>query len=245
MDKYEDAVKSFITKKGKSITPYYVYLTPLKEQPTNPNWYAVGYQELIEIITEVNEEYLSESTAVYASDIKKIIEDFKDDLQRSIDVLKKDASYIMNNFSKEELDFTVLLDQEIIGEVETAHINSLKAIVGDSEADLEELIFLINEYIYNQDHTPNDGVRLLIRKIYHYLAEAPKVDLNLDLEYKKAERFAKIKPEIIERYNLNVSKIELTGGKGQGIHLLNEDNSQVSTSLVIAKADSQILSCSY
>src|SRR5699024_4516131 len=41
-----------------------------------------------------------------------------------------------------------------------------------------------------------------------------------------AERFAKIKPEIIERYNLNVSKIELTGGKGQGIHLLNEDNSR-------------------
>lgn len=71
LDKYEDAVKSFITKKGKSITPYYVYLTPLKEQPTNPNWHAVGYQELIEIITEVNEEYLSESTAVYASDIKK------------------------------------------------------------------------------------------------------------------------------------------------------------------------------
>ena len=226
LDKYEDAVKSFITKKGKTITPYYVYLTPLKEQPTNPNWHAVGYQELIEIITEVNEEYLSESTAVYASDIKKIIEDFKDDLQRSIDVLKKDTSYIMKNYSKEELDFTVLLDQEIIGEVETAHIDSLKAIVGDSEKDLEELIFLINEYIYNQDHTPNDGVRLLIRKIYQYLAEAPKVDLNLDREYKKAERFAKIKPEIIERYNLNVSKIELTGGKGQGIHLLNEEENR-------------------
>ncbi|NLJ94153.1 MAG: PD-(D/E)XK nuclease family protein [Clostridiaceae bacterium] len=226
LDKYEEAVKSYINKKGKNIKPFYVYLTPLKEQPTNPNWYAVGYQELIEIITEVNDEYLVNSSDIYAADIIKIITDFKDDLQRSMDVLQKDTSYVTKNFSKEELDFTILLNQEIMGEEETEHMNKLKALAGDSETDLEELVFLINEYIYNQDHTPNDGVRLLIRKLYQYLAEEPKVDLNLDRKYRKEERFAKIKPEIIRQYNLNFSKIELTGGKGQGIHLLTEDESR-------------------
>lgn len=226
LDKYEDAVKDFITKNGRNIRPYYVYLTPLKENPTNENWQAVGYKEIIEIISEVNEEYLSKSTDVYASDIEKIIADFKEDLQRSIDILDKDTSYIREEFSKEELDFTVLLNQEIIGEIESGHIDQLKAIIVDHTINLEELIFLINDYIYNQDHTPNDGVRLLIRKIYQYLAETSNIDLNLQRTYKEKERFAKIKPDIIEKYNLNVSKIELTGGKGQGIHLLNEENNR-------------------
>lgn len=225
LDKYEDAVNHYVANKGEEIQPYYIFLTPLKDAPSNPNWQAVGYQEIIEIIEEINEEYLTPSKGEYKADIEKIVGDFKDDFQRSLDITGKDKSYILKHFTKEDIHFTLTLEKEILGELTGNHIEPLRELAKDRALDLEDLVFIVKDSAVLQDHTPNDGVKLLIRKIYQYFAEDPVVDLSLDRKYAPAERFAKIKPALIEKYQLKVTEIEITSDKGQGIHLLTPDRS--------------------
>lgn len=221
LDKYEDAVKEFI--KDKEIQAHYIYLTPTGEKPSNDKWHALSYKKIIDIIEEINREYLEESLGIYRDDIKKIIYDFKDDLQRSIDILDKDISYIRENFSKEEIEFTSLLAEEISQEIESKELDRLIDLDKDNGIDIKETILLIDEYIYAQDHTPNNGVRLLMRKIYNYISEGPSLDLDLNVGYKLQDRTSQLREDLVEKYDIGFSTIQLTQGKGQGIYLYHEE----------------------
>lgn len=216
LDKYEDIIKA---REDRENSVHYIYLTPRKDKPSNSNWRSLGYEDVIEIIKEIDRELLLNSDDVYVNDTKKIILDFRDDLQRSIDICNKDASYIRNNFTNKELQFTSLLADEINHETKSENINELVKI--DDSDDLKEIILLINEYMYTQDHTPNDGVRLFMRKVYNYMAKDKELDFNLDDSIKLNQVKTEIKPDIISRYSLDFHEIALTNGKGQGAYLFN------------------------
>lgn len=223
LDKYEEAVKKVITKTDPEIIPYYIFLTPTKDAPSNSNWHALGYKEMIALIEEVQQDYIADSNEIYKEDTQKILKDFKEDLQRSVDLLEKDASYIMENFTKEERDFTMLLARELREEIGSKEIDRLFELNDEQNPYLDELILLISEYSYIQDHTPNDGVGILMRKVYNYIAEGPSLDLNPDGRYPKAKRTSAIKPALIEHYQFRFDTVQLTQGKGQGIYLENKE----------------------
>src|SRR5699024_4868070 len=82
LDQYESLVEEMIEREERSIDPYYSYLPPEKDEPSNDHWHALGYQDLIEMIEDILKNYLSESLHNYASDTRKIIQDYKYNLQR-------------------------------------------------------------------------------------------------------------------------------------------------------------------
>lgn len=223
LDKYEDAVKAVIAKTDPEMIPYYIFLTPTKEAPSSSNWHALGYREIIALIEDVQREYIDNSDKMYKEDIQKILNDFKEDLQRSMDLLEKDASYITENFSKEERDFTMLLARELSEEIASEELDRLFELNNEQNPYLDELIVLISEYTYVQDHTPNDGVGILMRKVYNYIAEGQNLDEDPQARYSKVERTSPINPELIEQYQWDFDTIQLTQGKGQGIYLENEE----------------------
>lgn len=224
LDKYEVAVEKFIGEKKQDITPHYIYLTPKKEEPSNENWVAVGYKEIIDIIEEIDAEYLSESDdTCYKIDTKKILLDFKYDLQRTIDFVDEstEARSIRDNFSQEEVEFTTLLVNEITREIESDYIKQLKSL--DNSIDIEKIIPILFKYIkmQTQEHTVNEAAGLLMRKIYNMLAVDSKVSLDVDERYAEKDRTAAIKPYYIEKYDLDVQEVGLTRSKGQGLKLIN------------------------
>jgi len=219
-------VKKRISQLNQDIQPYYIYLTPLKDEPSNKNWHPVSYQELIDIIHQVFAEYLSESDDRYVEDTKKIIFDFKDDLQRSIDYLEKDHQYIREALTDKERELTLDLAEEIQHETDSKYLDQLLSRNEDKDSDIKDLILIIKDYTKAQiqNHSQNDAVRILMRKIYNYLSADKKLDTDFLREYKVRETISPIKTELIEKYNLDFDKIELTRGKGQGLYLYHKDN---------------------
>lgn len=226
LDKYEALVKKRISQLNQDIQPYYIYLTPLKEEPSNKNWHPVSYQELIDIIDQVSGAYLSESDDPYVEDTKKIISDFKDDLQRSIDYLQKDHQYIRDTLTDKERELTLDLAEEIQHETDSEYLDQLLALNEDEDTDIKDLILIIKDYskAQIQNHSPNDAVRILIRKIYNYMSADKQLDTDILRDYKVRETISPIKTKLIEKHNLDYDEIELTRGKGQGLYLNHKDN---------------------
>ncbi len=226
LDKYEALVKKRISQLSQDIQPYYIYLTPLKEEPSNKNWHPVSYEEMINIIHHVFAEYLAELGDQYVEDTKKIISDFKDDLQRSIDFLQKDHQYIREALTDKEIELTLDLAEEIQHETNAKHLDQLLALDEEKDSDIKDLILIIKDYTKAQiqNHSPNDAVRILMRKIYNYLSADKKVDTDFLRKYNVRETITPIKTELIEKYNLDYDSIELTRGKGQGLYLYHKDN---------------------
>lgn len=219
LDRYEEYVKQH-----KGLHSYYVYLTPLKDKPSNSNWLPVGYAEFIKMINEVEAEVLVTSESKYIEDTKKIIADFKEDLQRSIDYLKKDNSYIKEALTYKEKQLTLMLAQEIQHDTDGKHYQQLVDIAQDEHLPIKDLIIIIQDYLFAQNHSPNAEMRILIRKIFNYLSGGKQLDTDLTTTYTVKATHSPIKPELIEKYGLIYDKIELTMGKGQGINIYCKDN---------------------
>jgi len=226
LDKYEDLVKERIIQLNPGIRPYYFYLTPLKDKPSNPNWHAVSYQQLIDIIQQVFAESLSGSTDQYAEDTKKVISDFRDDLQRTVDYLERDHAYIREALTEKEKELTLELAEEIQHETDSTHLDELLAYQEEDDADIKDLLLIIKDYTKAQvqNHRPNDAVRILMRKIYNYLSADKKTDTDYLRDYAFGETITPIKPELINKYHLHFDKIEMTRGKGQGLYLYHKDS---------------------
>ena len=222
LDKYESLVKERIEQIGQTIQPYYIYLTPLKEEPSNPLWHPVSYEELIDVINRVYDKHLDYSKDTYVEDTKKIISDFKDDLRRSIDFLERDSSYINRELTDEEKDLTLSLAEELEQGDKAEHLDALLEANRDEHLDVETLISIIKDYIYVQNHAPNYKIQLLIRQIFNYLSDGKVLTINKIAEYKRGETRSPIKPSLIEKYGLQFESVELTGGKGQGLYLNHE-----------------------
>jgi len=223
LDKYETLVEERLKKRAEEIHPYYIYLTPLKEDPSNENWYPVSYHELIDIIDQVYSEYLEPSEAIYVEDTKKIVSDFRDDLQRTLDFLERDHTSISNALTDEEKKLTLILAEEIEHETDTKHLDKLLEVDQDENSDIKDLILIIKDYIFAQNHHPNEGVRILIRKIYNYLSGEKILDTDLNAEYKAKETVTTLKQSLIDSYNLQFATVELTRGKGQGLFIYRKD----------------------
>lgn len=223
LDKYEEIVESLRSKNDNIYQPYYIFLTLLKEQPSNKNWHPLGYEELIAIINEVYEEFMISSDDPFIEDTKKIVLDFKDDLQRTVDFLKKDHIEIKSQLSEKDIELTKIFAKEIEEGTDSAHLEKLRVLDNDKDIEIKELIQIIKDYLYAQDHTPNESVRILIRKIHNYLSGGIKLDTDLSTSYTVKQSTAPIKAEIIERYNLEFDKISLTRGKGQGLYLYHKN----------------------
>ena len=206
-----------------AIQPYYIYLTPLKDEPSNNHWHAVSYEELITIIDHVLANQLTASTIPYAADTKKLITDFKEDLQRTVDYLQKDHTEIKELFSEQEKELTLALAEEIQHEAGTKHLKELDA--NHTDGDIYDLILLVKDYIkaQKQNHAPNDAVRILTRKIFNYLSATKQLPTDKLLTHTMSERVAPIKPSLIKQYNLAYDHVTLTGGKGQGLYLHSVD----------------------
>lgn len=226
LDKYEDLVENRIIQQSPGVRPYYIYLTPLRDKPSNPNWHAVSYQQLIDIIQQVFAESLAESTEQYAGDTKKVISDFRDDLQRTVDYLERDHAYIREALTDKEKELTIALADEIQHETESKHLNELLAHQKEDDKDLHNLLLIIKDYTKAQlqNHSPNDAVRILIRKIYNYLSADKKTDTDHLSDYAVGETISPIKTELIHKYQLHFDRLELTRGKGQGLYLYHKDS---------------------
>lgn len=221
LDEYENAIKEWMKERNLDLRPNYIFLTALKEVPTNANWHAVGYAELIKIIDEVYEQYILKSNDRYIEDTKKIMLDFKDDLERTMYLEMKDRGIDILSLNEEKL--TRILAREIRAEKNSEHLNQLQELAQDQIPDLEEIILMIDEYIKRQDRTPNIAVQLLLRKIYNYLSDDMKLNTDKIIEYKEGMTITPLKREIIDKYNLNLSHIRLTKDKGQGLYVMHKE----------------------
>src|SRR5690625_483889 len=141
LDKYETIVENWIKKQKEPYTPYYIFLTPLKEKPSNDKWLPVGYKEFITIIDDVTEQYINKSNDRYIVDTKKIVSDFRDDLQRSVDLLEKDNSEIKNALTPEERQLTIDLAKEIEHGTDTKYVEKLNEI--DNDPVYKDIILII------------------------------------------------------------------------------------------------------
>ena len=225
LDKYKTLVEELIKDADQTMQPYYIYLTPQKDDSSNPNWHPMGYQELIDIIDTVLDKHVAESTYIYATDTKKILTDFKHDLQRSIDYSSRKNNEINSMLSDEEKKLTSILAEEIEHETDAKHLEELMAIDQDELLELQDLILITNQYVYAQDHSPNDRIRLLIRMIYNYLSDDKQLDtVNLVNDKNGKKSLTRIKQHIIEQYGLTVDRVQITSGKGQGLYLRDKDD---------------------
>lgn len=222
LDKYDEIVEKWMKKRKEPYTPYYIFLTPLKDKPSNDKWHPLGYKELINMIEEVTKDFLEKSNDTYIADTKKLTSDFKDDLQRSLDFLQKDNSEIKNTLTPKERQLTLNLAKEIEHGVGTNHLEKLTELNNDPE--ITDLILIIKDYINVQNHTPNAAVRILMRKIHQYLSDGIMLDTDLSTEYKAKDTLAPLKKEIIEKYNLQFDRIQLTQRNSQGIYLYHQNN---------------------
>lgn len=221
LDKYESIVENLAIEKG--LETYYIFLTPLKDIPTNKKWHALGYQELIDLINEVNNDYILKSNSPYLEDTQKIIMDFRDELQRTLDIYIKDNSHITTKLTIKERELTSLLAKEIREDTNSKHMDRLMKINKEGDLNIKELIFLVDEHIYVQDHSPNDEVKILIRKIYNYLSEDKILDTVHLKEYPVKETKTKLKLDLVNSTGIKFTKMELTRGKGQGINMYTGD----------------------
>jgi len=222
LDKYEKAVEKLIKEYNQEIHSYYIFLTPLGDSPTNKNWTAISYKEFIELIDQVILNHISKSKDIYKEDIKKILLDFRDDLQRTLNILEKDTSYIEENFSDKDKKFTIELANEIWHGMDTGHMEEIRKLDKANNQDLKKLILLIRESISVQDHTPNPAAGILARKIYNYLSAGKELDYNTDIRYKEKERTSEIKESLINKYDLGLTRVRLTEGKGQGLNIYHK-----------------------
>lgn len=222
LDKYELIVEKL--SKRKELKAHYIFLTPLKETPTNKKWHPLGYEELIDLIDEVNNEYILKSNSLYIKHTQKIIMDFRDELQRTLDIYKKDNSYISKELSLEEKEFTFLLAKEIREDTDSKHMDTLMKVNKEEDLNIKELIFLVEDHLYVQDHSPNDEVKILIRKIYNYLSEDKVLEAVPPKEYGVKETKTILKAHLLNSYGIEFVKMQLTQGKGQGINMYTKDN---------------------
>lgn len=224
LDKYEGLIKGLIDGADRPLEPHYIYLTPQADDPSNDKWHPVGYQTLIDIIEDVEANYLRQSSDTYAADTRKIILDFKDDLVRSMDHTAKKNNRIHQLLSDKEKKLTRDLANEIEHAINTTYLDQLIEFDQGNISDLKEVILIANDHIYTQDHSPNDRIRVLIRKIYNYLSADKQLNI-VDLQNEnKAASMTPIKSDLREAFGLTVDRVQITGGKGQGLYLINEDD---------------------
>lgn len=218
---YEEYIYERI--KDTNIRPYFIYLTPTGEKASRNNWTSLSYKTFIEFIDQVKEEYIKNSTTTFIEDTKKIIGDFKDDLQRSIDFASSQGyrNSVNELLSQKEKNLTQLLAIEIQHEKNTEHLTELKEINTFKELELEELIQILDSSIYVQDQTTNIGAQMLTRKIYNFFSKGEPLPTNPDeiKEYKPNEKLEPIKQSVIDTYDLSYEEITLTPRKGQGLYI--------------------------
>lgn len=220
LDKYEKIVKSWIETTNENIQAYYIFLTPQQTEPTNKNWRAVGYEKFIELIGEFIFE-LEHLNPPYKEDTIKIVTDFKEDLQRTLEFQCKNHQKIKEELSDDEKKLTLkLAGGELVDEFERE-----LQLAGVDRTEFYEIVQLVQKYLYAQNHAPNKEVSLLMRKIYNYFAQHP-IDINQLYKPIKRGMLTDIKPSIIRQYDLAFTKINLTAGKGQGIFLNNDQKEQ-------------------
>lgn len=226
LDRYEKIMQKLEDAKG--IQAYCIYLTPLKTIPTNDSWIAIGYESVIQIIEEVLTQFIQPSLSQYRSDTEKIVRDFKEELQRTVTIANKGNKMLIDNqLSPEEKKLTSLLAIELEYGKETPKFEQVANLLNDEDFPLKELILLTKECIASQiqDRTPNDAVRVLMRCIYNELTENQQLDIDLNITYSEQERQSLLSSDIRNEYNLGVETIQLTSGKGQGIHIKPKDES--------------------
>lgn len=221
LDKYERIVDKLANE--KDFEPHYVFLTPLKDKPSNKKWKALGYKEFIGLINEVKKDYIIKSKSPYREDTRKKIMDFTDELQRTLDISKKDNSYISEKLSSKEKKFTSLLAKEIREDTNSERMDKLMEINKDEDLDLKELIFVVEDHLNAQNHTPNDEIKILIKKIYNALSGGEVLDLDPAVEYTVEKTKTKLKPDLINLNGIKFTKMELTSKK-QGINIYTEDD---------------------
>lgn len=225
LDKYEKAVQDRIIQHNRHVRPHYIYLTPLKDTPSNKNWHAVSYTQLIAILQQILDEALTPAIP-YAHETKKIISDFKEDLQRTVDYLQKDHTSIKECLTEKEKALTLALAEEIQHDTTSTYLQKLRMLQNKDDDDLEHLILIIKDYTKAQlqNHSPNDAVRILIRKIYNYFSAQKEINVD-DLKHHTInETLSPIKQQLIDHYHLCFDKISLTQGKGQGLYFYHKDN---------------------
>ena len=130
----------------------------------------MGYQQFIDIIDEVDSQYFEGLNLPYILDAKKIVMDFRDELQRTLDIYEKDSGLITRKLTKKERELTMLLAKEIEEDSESKHMDSLIELDNENNLIIKELILLANDHLYVQNHSPNDDAKLLMRKIYNRLS---------------------------------------------------------------------------
>lgn len=228
---YENEIKKMI--EGKSIEPYCFYLTPTGKSSSRSEltsldkaslkfrWIPISYETFIRFIEEVEVERMKEKDIPYITDTRKIISDFKDDLQRSIDIMTTAEKKAMLNdqIKPDYITLTQNLAKKIMKQEHSRDLQKLLTLNKDSSFELEEIILIINDAITAQNHAPNVGVQMLTRKIYNYFStkgELPYEPTKLKL-YEANKQFDKVAKD-----GLPLNKIMITREKGQGLYLYHE-----------------------
>lgn len=206
-----------------------IFLTPLKVEPTDKEWIAMSYEELIEILrpmVSMNPEL----------NFVKVLLDFIHDLERVIvqkryDENKDALRAIVNDehFLNALIFYSSAIEPEEAKESgaskkqkeqdknELAREEFYKEIrVGNYD---EQRIITAMGIMFNsrtiQDHTPSDAVQRVIRRLFQVLTDSetpPTIrESNLTKELSQNLRDSTI-----------FRSVKLTRGKGQGIHFYTD-----------------------
>lgn len=236
---YEKELKKMIAK--TPLEPYCFYLTPTGKPSTRSEvdpavaaadpdalkfrWIPISYSTFITFIEAVETNLLQVDTNEYTADIRKLINDFKDDLQRSVDIITATANKAILNESMDQayIKLTQSIAKKINKQETSAHLNKLRALNKDNQLELEAVLLILNDALNAQNHTPHVGVQILTRKIFNYLSAETAIPTAADkLEtYGANAKYASIKQTIIQK-DLPVEKVLITKDKGQGLFLFHQ-----------------------
>jgi hypothetical protein len=199
----------------------YVFLKPDGSKPAvtsewDKRWVCLSYAQLCDILNTIIEK-VDESSYDYKKDAKKLIADFRDDLEAKYSEIQFEA--LASEFCKEKN----------VSEVEAA----VEALNYDNY-DKEYLIKNIESYRKGfQNKTPSQVGQELIRKLFNELVTSDKhIDTlspeNFGKERKEDRETTSVKDVFKNR---KLSKIRLTSGKGQGLNLYFENGVFVGLSV--------------
>lgn len=229
---YKRVTEDVIYGNGKNYpNHYFIYLTIDGEEPTTKprtveHWKNVSYEQLVAVINRV-------LIKVDNLDVMKIIADFKHDLEKYIAINALDMDTISEAFSEEEQAYIRVLGSYLFAETtDTADGEELYRTLQQEvfshmdSTNLEKCLKLLYDKfkIGKQDHTPNQSVQMLMRKLFNHYAEN-----QISEEAKPVPSEKRLSPlQVNHRERLPYQAIDITRGKGQGLRFYDADTKEES-----------------
>lgn len=218
LDDYNEYLEKNYAKKGYHLNQ--IFLTPMGDKSKSETavkiWHPMSYERLIQIL----EKLLLDAPCYTA----QIIEDFIHDLERTIILMDK-GDLKKKIQSEESLDWdSIERLWELLYSSDEPMIEKRKALNKALTDDVIETLSFLSELKTIQDHSVNQNVQYLIRRLFNVYAEnsLPLEDPNIFGQEDHHDRVSALNARGKKNFP-GYEFIRLSRDKGQGIFIANID----------------------